>query len=119
MARDGSVGVEARAIGRKVGPGVKPGVTAADMAGLRIVGVAVGADRRIDGVVVVVVLGVVALAVAILAYGLHGIRPGMGVASGGGGGGMAEPAGTMAVVVFGVVVVAAAAAVSDVGMIST
>ena len=33
MARDGSVGVEARAIGRKVGPGVKPGVTAADMAG--------------------------------------------------------------------------------------
>ena len=44
MAKDGSVGLEAKAGGRRGGPGVVPGVIAANMAGGRVDGVAVGAD---------------------------------------------------------------------------
>lgn len=48
----------------------KQGVIAADMAGGQVDGVAVGADRRIDGVVVVVVVPVVLPGAAFLACGL-------------------------------------------------
>ena len=53
-----------------------------------------GADRRIDGVVVLVVVPVVLPGVAFLACGLGGSRPGIGVA----GGGMAGLAATAVVV---------------------
>ena len=112
MAKDGSVGLEAKAGGRRGGPGVAPGVIAADMAGGRVDGVAVGADRRtlVDGVVVVVVVPVVMPGASFLACGLRGSRPGMGVA----GGGMAGLAATTLVVAAAAGGgAAAAAAVTD------
>ena len=73
MTKDGSVGVDARAEGREVGPDVVPGVMAAavPVAAGRINGVAVGAgaDRRMEGVAVGGA-AVVLPGVSFFAYGL-------------------------------------------------